>query len=828
MDGDLGAAQEAIKDLATEGGLSFMKALTDQHLDQAVDSAAKTTTWKTQLCPLLGLITHPTVVDSSVLEQEVAMIYNFLDGVASSRGVRIFRFVISLIESWPALRSEQSSPVQAIELTLAFLSKLVDGQTTRLLNESYKDMVGKVSRSLQESDGADDEFSKLQATKYLDYINRRFKIGQDIMPYQSTVTPVVREQFVLRRDFPGTLSTQGPRHDNDSTDITKIRIMPTSEEILSPRSEYLPTTESSQWHVPGIQGRLDREFRLLREDTIGQLRDTVRDMLGRIRDPANRGRQQSRNGARTYTYNSADPIKMWCDKNIGWEIQFQFRQPQNLERLSRERRQDWWLHGKRLQEGALVCILDATGSTLFFQVSESTLRTSKDKPRGHQRQNEKEGQQSAAEKKLSLSDDDVHGFVVLRLVDSSDYAITQVLRWYRNIGSFPTRYLVEFPGILLASFKHTLEALQRMHDKPDLPFTNLLEPANSQQTVVQPPQYARKAGFSFDLTCLTTDGQPFQLSPQNPPSPQVISERTLLDETQSQALLDTLSRELALIQGPPETGKSFTGEKIIKCLIFNKKGPKLGPILCVCYPNHALDQLLEHLLDDGTKSIIRMGSRSKSERLQDLNLRTIAGKANRTKSAKHRLWELHTAMDDIMGRATQTLIRLEKCDSWGSIKSFLSREHEAHHDALFGHSQDGFEVQNAKPSTVFKRWLNSGLHTHGPPRSLDELANANLLTLSHEERQQLYQHWLRSIRDPLITQMVHIQPEYARTRDNRDKVRQDVDLRCLNEADVVGVTTTGLARNLDLLRKLRCKVMLCEEAGEVLESHLLTALLPTV
>jgi len=59
-------------------------------------------------------------------------------------------------------------------------------------------------------------------------------------------------------------------------------------------------------------------------------------------------------------------------------------------------------------------------------------------------------------------------------------------------------------------------------------------------------------------------------------------------------------------------------------------------------------------------------------------------------------------------------------------------------------------------------------------------------------------------------------------------IRDEVDLRCLRSADIIGVTTSGLARNLDMLRYLESKVLLCEEAGEVLEAHLLTALLPSI
>lgn len=45
------------------------------------------------------------------------------------------------------------------------------------------------------------------------------------------------------------------------------------------------------------------------------------------------------------------------------------------------------------------------------------------------------------------------------------------------------------------------------------------------------------------------------------------------------------------------------------------------------------------------------------------------------------------------------------------------------------------------------------------------------------------------------------------------------------QADVVGVTTTGLARNIKTLRNLGAKVIICEEAAEVMEPHLVSALM---
>lgn len=47
----------------------------------------------------------------------------------------------------------------------------------------------------------------------------------------------------------------------------------------------------------------------------------------------------------------------------------------------------------------------------------------------------------------------------------------------------------------------------------------------------------------------------------------------------------------------------------------------LGPILCVCYTNHALDQFLVGLIEAGIDGIVRVGGSSRCEKLEDYNLR---------------------------------------------------------------------------------------------------------------------------------------------------------------------------------------------------------------
>jgi Cdc6-like AAA superfamily ATPase len=73
-----------------------------------------------------------------------------------------------------------------------------------------------------------------------------------------------------------------------------------------------------------------------------------------------------------------------------------------------------------------------------------------------------------------------------------------------------------------------------------------------------------------------------------------------------------------LIQGPPGTGKTYVGEKVVKALLKIKQSWRHhGPILMVCYTNHALDQFLK-LISKETSKFIRIGGRcSKDLMLQN-------------------------------------------------------------------------------------------------------------------------------------------------------------------------------------------------------------------
>ena len=80
----------------------------------------------------------------------------------------------------------------------------------------------------------------------------------------------------------------------------------------------------------------------------------------------------------------------------------------------------------------------------------------------------------------------------------------------------------------------------------------------------------------------------------------------------------------------------------------------------------------------------------------------------------------------------------------------------------------------------------------------------------------------------LTRHFLYVLDLYRHINNSLKKCHQELDLRCLLRAHIIGVTTIGLARNLDILRRVRAKVVVFEEAGEVLEVYTLTVLLPSV
>lgn len=821
---DASLAQEVIREIASDRRLNLIRDVLEG-LSPIKTPAEKASLWESRISPLFRVIIHPAIVDSVVVEQETTTIYRSFLGIDATRLKHLFEFVLHLVDHWSELpfRESEASGLEAISLACGLLAKVIDTSAANIVNSHFTSIVEDIQLRLDVFGNGAEAFYSMQASKYLDYVRRRLGIGHSLpdVAHKNANSGAMAE-FILTEDLPGRLSLRGRRHDNDHADIAKIRIMPTLEEIMSFRDEYLPTVNPSQHHLQALQGLLDRHFRLLREDTLHDLRNAIRTRV----ESSNRVREIR---TRIVVYDYATAVETTFDKRGGLEFVVKFDQPKAAKELDKAQRAAWWVQTKRLTDGALVCIVDDIGNVFFFQVSRSTVRT----PHNPTQQTQQEDAVDAP--KYSLPDDNRHAFVHLKLVDTGVDEVKRALLWFKNMGSRQHRQMFEFPSILLPAFAPPLKALQTMSQKVDLPFQTILTlQAGDQPPEIPPPLYSMRPGFSFDLSTLANDGKALSYTPGEPVDPAELSRHSTLDLTQSRAILDSLSRSFALIQGPPGTGKSYTGEALIKVLLANKSKAKLGPIMCVCYTNHALDQLLEHLVDGKVQNIVRIGSRSKSERLEPVNLRKVVEGMTRTRTEGRALYESIEALESEADYVARNLTTYKYLNTNEKIRAFLAAQHPSQHDELFGPGQsnedaeDGWETVRHGRKKAMEVWLHGGLVTKVPSRTMTQLYQTRLSEMSRQERLLLHQDWVRQALDPELRRLSSAHKAYESVRDRNNRVRSSIDLRALQQANIIGVTTTGLATNLDLLRRVNGKVLLCEEAGEVLEAHLLTALLPTI
>ncbi|KAK5227896.1 hypothetical protein LTR47_008468 [Exophiala xenobiotica] len=504
VDGDVADMQETVLLLARDGGLQRIKQVADRSLEN-MGQEHRRKYFHEQVMPLLKTITHPQVMASALLDTAIGTINNFLYGQQGRRAVEFFGNAATMLEQH--LTEDDGVIGLNIGSVVFAFSNVIDSNTHTLVNEDLASIAHRLFNLIQSIE--DSEARQLQKTMHR--INHRLGLGRQLAsPKALKAAPHGRAIFALDRDLPGDLSKGGQRHDNDHADACNIQIMPTSDEIRSSRAEYLPSTDQHDWHLPGAAGLLDRNFRLLREDTVGQLRDAIRHEL----DASYRGSRGAKaEGSRKLTYENVHAVALSFSMWQGLLVSIRFEQPPHLRRLSANARKDWWESSKRLQPDSLICLLTSSGSVILCSVIEPRKPTTAGKaevaepaaPYGVQDNGQKPG-------KLDLFTSAEHGFVSVSLIDPNKRNVDEVLRLYKD-ASPSTCKIVEFPGVLLPSFEPTLKALQSMLRSQDLPFAEYLVPdEDTDLSAVAPPDYATKPGFRFDVSCIMKGGQQMQIA----------------------------------------------------------------------------------------------------------------------------------------------------------------------------------------------------------------------------------------------------------------------------------------------------------------------------
>ena len=359
-----------------------------------------------------------------------------------------------------------------------------------------------------------------------------------------------------------------------------------------------------------------------------------------------------------------------------------------------------------------------------------------------------------------------------------------------------------------------------------------------------------------------------------------------LDPSQKKALHMALIKEMALIQGPPGTGKTYVGLKLIEAFLrnqhFTEYGPEKCPIIVICYTNHALDQFLEGILQLKLNvQVRRIGSRTKSEAIRELNIQRFVYRYcrehrifNPMKSwtEKQKLVEaMHEfingqfcnensqlycyflsrfVVEDIGDSCKLTLPCPSKSGhglyeyggfaSWldpalqNRIAHFYEDRKREDHDYLFKADNDARrEMSNSYSNVPEVHDVFQALRQEGIKKFIEKFGKVEPLTemrakefLSWQEiadgyvRLQLFKYCLKQLH-------LHHTAELKcrlKKQEKYDKDMQLIKLRCLQKADVIGMTTTAAARDNALISQVQSKILIIEEAAEVLEPQLIAAL----
>lgn len=128
-----------------------------------------------------------------------------------------------------------------------------------------------------------------------------------------------------------------------------------------------------------------------------------------------------------------------------------------------------------------------------------------------------------------------------------------------------------------------------------------------------------------------------------------------LNESQLDALKNSLTRKFTVIQGPPGTGKTFMGLEIISTLLQNTD----AQILIVSYTNHALDQFLTGILKH-TDSIVRIGNQSRNELLDRFNLSQLYDSYAADSTLKSNLYKLRCEYTFAIQRFTELQTQMKE------------------------------------------------------------------------------------------------------------------------------------------------------------------------
>ncbi|KAL4867788.1 P-loop containing nucleoside triphosphate hydrolase protein [Aspergillus spectabilis] len=563
----------------------------------------------------------------------------------------------------------------------------------------------------------------------------------------------------------------GGRHDNDHADFRRIAIYPTYDEFRSlDKPFYRRAEEIQQLPIENrIAGHLDNQFRLLREDMLSD----VPEELQVVRD-----KKKKRRTARFLRKLSLEELFSGTEKR-GSPCGLVISCLQGLEALvarDKESRKTFLENDRTyLRHQSFGCLLRGKEIISFATVDRQVDYLLEDPPK-----------------------------IVLRVV--GDEAVRKTLSYFQLYNDIMFLF-VDTPVFAYEPI------LRRLQEKLELPLAEELLDHQPTDEISQAHTIPQTLIEDLDHGVRTLQDV---LATKEPIS---------LDPSQMQSFVSGL--RVSLIQGPPGTGKSFVGALIAKTLYDHST----ETILVMCYTNHALDQFLEDLLSIGINSsaIVRLGSKS-SVRTEPLRL--FSQQANYSRNPA--TWCI---INELKGKARdlreEIAVAFNVYSSFtldaGTILEYLEFEEPEFYEAFTPPEQlDGMTLvgEGGKLVTaqyLYNRWTQGKQFSMPFPGQLSDQA-CEVWLLEKEARQARIASWTEKLLEEQVANLQSLMASFDRCQEKLGEQWSEKTREILLSKRIIGCTTTGAAMQARDLDAVSPGVVLLEEAGEILESHVLTAL----
>jgi len=100
----------------------------------------------------------------------------------------------------------------------------------------------------------------------------------------------------------------------------------------------------------------------------------------------------------------------------------------------------------------------------------------------------------------------------------------------------------------------------------------------------------------------------------------------------------------------------------------------------------------------------------------------------------------------------------------------------------------------------------------------------NIWELTVVDRWKLYRYWVQLYMKHLKDGVEQREADYQIHADRLHEITEEEDQAIMQQMTVIGMTTTGAARYKNALKRIQPKIIIVEEAAEVLEAHIITTL----